>query len=144
MTAATITHILGISDERTDCECCGRSNLKRTIVLSIRTANGDESVVYYGTDCARRTLGLSAKRAREAVEIAQLAAALAAVIAALRARPDARDVAVRTARGDAHEARQGLLTTYWSENHQGRLEIARGAYGALRRANELAARASAQ
>lgn len=42
--------ILGISEEVTTCECCGRSNLKRTVALKI-----DDAVVYYGCDCAAKT-----------------------------------------------------------------------------------------
>jgi hypothetical protein len=41
--------ILGISDDVTTCECCGKSNLKCTVVLT----NG-EGEVHYGRDCAAR------------------------------------------------------------------------------------------
>jgi hypothetical protein len=43
--------IIGINDDVTTCECCGRSNLKCTVVLS----NG-ESEVHYGRDCAAKAL----------------------------------------------------------------------------------------
>lgn len=43
--------IKDISDEVTTCECCGKSNLKLTVVLS----NG-EGEVFYGRDCAARKL----------------------------------------------------------------------------------------
>jgi hypothetical protein len=43
----TTIKILGICDDRTDCECCGKSNLKRTVALDF-----DGGVRYYGTDCA--------------------------------------------------------------------------------------------
>ena len=39
--------ILGTCDNVTDCECCGRSNLKRTVALS-----NEGATVYYGTQCA--------------------------------------------------------------------------------------------
>jgi len=48
---------LGITDEVTTCECCGKSNLKRTVALD----NGG-GVVYYGTSCAARALGMKGKR----------------------------------------------------------------------------------
>lgn len=44
--------ILGINDDVTTCECCGRSNLKATVVLE--TEHGD--VRHYGRDCAARSL----------------------------------------------------------------------------------------
>lgn len=45
--------MLGISDEVTTCDCCGKNNLKRTVAIEM----GDsETVVFYGVDCARREL----------------------------------------------------------------------------------------
>ena len=41
--------MLGINDEVTTCECCGKTNLKKTVVLSI-----DGAQVHYGTQCASR------------------------------------------------------------------------------------------
>lgn len=43
--------ILGINDEVTTCECCGRSGLKRTVVLS--TGEGE---VRYGSECAAKAM----------------------------------------------------------------------------------------
>ena len=44
--------ILGHSDENTVCECCGKKNLKSTVVL------GDEfGERFYGSVCALRALG---------------------------------------------------------------------------------------
>jgi len=43
---------LGVTDEITTCERCGKNNLKRTV--AIETETGD--VVYYGCDCAARAL----------------------------------------------------------------------------------------
>lgn len=44
--------VLGITDERCECECCGKTNLKCTVALE--TAHGD--VTYYGRDCAAKAL----------------------------------------------------------------------------------------
>lgn len=44
--------IKGISDEVTTCECCGRPNLKKTIVLV-----DDGCVSYFGNECAARAMG---------------------------------------------------------------------------------------
>lgn len=48
--------LVGISDE-TVCECCGKQNLKRTVVLEQLDADGGMvSVVKFGRDCAARAL----------------------------------------------------------------------------------------
>lgn len=50
--------IMGIVDDVTTCECCGRSNLKRTVMLGETDADGNvENVTYYGTGCAAVALG---------------------------------------------------------------------------------------
>jgi hypothetical protein len=50
--------ILGITDERTECDCCGKTNLKCTVALEKVDAegNGTGEIVYFGRDCAARTL----------------------------------------------------------------------------------------
>lgn len=45
--------LLGIRDDVTVCDCCGKSRLKCTVALE--TAEG--ATVYYGRDCAARALG---------------------------------------------------------------------------------------
>lgn len=47
----TAYRILGVNDEVTVCECCGKSNLKCTVVLT----NGDGEV-HFGRDCAARAM----------------------------------------------------------------------------------------
>lgn len=54
--------IKGITDERTQCDCCGLSGLKRTVALMPLDADGNENgtaddVAYYGTSCAAKALG---------------------------------------------------------------------------------------
>lgn len=44
--------IIKISD-RNECECCGKTNLKRTVHMENMTT-GQE--VFYGVDCASRTM----------------------------------------------------------------------------------------
>lgn len=58
--------VLGINDEVTTCECCGKSNLKRTVVLS--TGEGE---VHYGTECAARALGQSKQDTVKAARTAE-------------------------------------------------------------------------
>jgi hypothetical protein len=43
---------LGITDEITSCDCCGKTNLKKTVVLENESGN----VVYYGVDCASQAI----------------------------------------------------------------------------------------
>jgi len=54
--------LLGITDEVTTCECCGKADLRCTMALENPE---DPGVVYYGRDCGARALGwrVSATRA---------------------------------------------------------------------------------
>jgi hypothetical protein len=60
--------VLGINDEQTTCDCCGRKGLKRTVVLEIW--GNDENtleIIRVGVDCAailsqRNGVGKSAKK----------------------------------------------------------------------------------
>jgi hypothetical protein len=47
---------VGTTDERNECDCCGKTGLKRTVVL--RDEDGDFR--FYGTTCAARALGRKA------------------------------------------------------------------------------------
>lgn len=61
--------LLGIDDEVTDCECCGKADLKCTMALAELDADGNEAgVVHYGRDCGARALrwSVSADRAEKA------------------------------------------------------------------------------
>lgn len=50
--------VLGITDERNECDCCGKKNLKCTVALEHTDAdgNGTGSIVYFGRDCAARKI----------------------------------------------------------------------------------------
>ncbi len=48
---------LGITDEINTCDCCGRTNLKSTVVFE--TDDGD--IVHYGSTCAGRNTGKPTK-----------------------------------------------------------------------------------
>ena len=48
--------VLGVTDEETVCDCCGRTELKATVALE--TADGE--VVHFGRVCAARAAGVSA------------------------------------------------------------------------------------
>jgi len=61
---ATKFNLLGIDDEVTACDCCGKKNLKCTVALSQLDADGNEvAVVRYGRDCAARALRVRATAA---------------------------------------------------------------------------------
>lgn len=55
-TAPTRYIIAGITDERDSCDCCGKTGLKRVVVLL--DLDTDE-FVFYGTTCADRNTGRS-------------------------------------------------------------------------------------
>lgn len=56
--------ILGINDDVTTCECCGRAGLKKTVVLE-----SDEKIVHFGSDCAANALyGKKSSKNRDLVD----------------------------------------------------------------------------
>ena len=68
MTNADRLHIVKLSD-RTDCDCCGRQGLKHTMTMS----NGQT----YGTGCAAKAAGRTAREIRREAEGVRVAAAAA-------------------------------------------------------------------
>lgn len=70
MTTATAKFtVLGITDDRTDCECCGKPNLKCTVAME----KEDGQTVYYGRHCAAMAM-LGSKSARNVSKIEVAAA----------------------------------------------------------------------
>ncbi len=59
--------VLGINDEVTTCDCCGKTNLKKTVVLARET---DE--VRYGVSCAAKALRRPAGRIKAEAEAAEV------------------------------------------------------------------------
>lgn len=69
MTQTITFKIIGITDETTVCECCGKSNLKKVVVMeNIDTGE----IVRYGVDCAARARGngnkFNTKEAKKAID----------------------------------------------------------------------------
>lgn len=63
MTQTTAFKVIGITDETSVCECCGKSNLKKVVVLeNINTGE----IVRYGVDCAAKARGT--KTAKKEIE----------------------------------------------------------------------------
>ena len=52
--------LLGITDEITVCDCCGKTNLKKTFVCQDDNGN----ISYYGSDCYARLAGIKPKDSR--------------------------------------------------------------------------------
>lgn len=61
--------IIAITDETSTCECCGKMNLKKVIVMQ----KEDGSIVRYGTDCAAKAQGKKSAAVKADVEVAELA-----------------------------------------------------------------------
>jgi len=62
---ATIFRVRGWTEDVTSCQCCGREDLKGTVVLE-HVETGE--IFYYGCVCAGRALGWSAAEARRRLE----------------------------------------------------------------------------
>jgi hypothetical protein len=79
-TAVTTTSlkVLGTCDSVNQCECCGRTGLKKTVAIG----NTDGNVRYLGTECAARAMGVR----KATVEKGVRSAAKEAVLAAARER----------------------------------------------------------
>ncbi|MFM9499771.1 hypothetical protein ACKI1Q_40055 [Streptomyces galilaeus] len=68
--------IKGIVDDITECGCCGRRGLKRTVAMMPLDADGNEDgtaedVVYYGTSCAATALSWTQGKVTDAARAAQ-------------------------------------------------------------------------
>lgn len=49
----TNARLLGITDEVTTCDCCGKTNLKRTLAISL---DGESDAVHFGSTCGAQAL----------------------------------------------------------------------------------------
>jgi hypothetical protein len=89
---------LGTTDERTTCDCCGKSELKSTV--AIRNLDTGEDL-FFGMTCAARALKLQVAEVRKgvtaankAVRVAKQSAARDAAIAAYKAARAAREAEI--------------------------------------------------
>lgn len=77
--ARPVFRVLGTTDEVTECEHCGRVDLKGTIRLGVLDADGNvEDVTYFGAVCGARAAGWTTKDIRKAASVADRAAVEAA------------------------------------------------------------------
>ena len=120
----TTYKIIGVTDERNECDCCGRTHLKRTVVVSV-TADDGSRVDYYGTNCAARIAGMKAKEVEAAIERLSLAAQLKTLTAEILKLENGARLSV-----DVRTTRATLLA---SESTAAEVEAAeRAAYAILR------------
>lgn len=69
MTHTTTYRFLGTTNDRDTCDCCGRTGLKRTVVLGVLDADGTVTAErYLGTVCAARAFGQAGKAISTLVE----------------------------------------------------------------------------
>lgn len=61
--------VKGTTDEVTECELCGKPELKGTVMLTSLDADGNEEgdVSYFGTSCAAKAAGWTVKEVRAGV-----------------------------------------------------------------------------
>jgi hypothetical protein len=68
--------VRGTTDDVTECQICGKPELKGTVILDILDADGNtEDITYAGTTCAGRLTRTPAKRIRREAELADCQAA---------------------------------------------------------------------
>lgn len=96
---------VGVTDERTECERCGKIELKRTVVLRRFVDGAPEGLVYYGVDCAAEAL----RRTRKGVLEDALRAELDRRIEARRAEYDAHPEILAIEREEARLASLGRM-----------------------------------
>lgn len=66
---------LGTTDEVTECEHCGRVDLKGTVILGVLDEDGNvESRTYFGAVCGAKATGWTTKDVRKAAAAADRAA----------------------------------------------------------------------
>lgn len=58
--------IIGYDDSINTCDCCGKSNLKLTVVVEI-----DGEIMHYGTTCATRRTGMSHRVIKQNIDTAR-------------------------------------------------------------------------
>lgn len=59
--------VLGNTDEHTECDCCGRADLKATVALFDNEAGKE---VFFGCVCASRAIGVPALKVRQEAKLA--------------------------------------------------------------------------
>ncbi|MEU7039800.1 hypothetical protein AB0A77_01920 [Streptomyces varsoviensis] len=107
--------VKGTTDDVTDCELCGRTELKGTVVLASLDADGNEdgSISYFGTHCASKAAGWTVQEVNERVRQA-----------ARKAKSEDRERACAEREREGREFKKYLRKTYgndtpWAVKHYG-------------------------
>ena len=88
--------ILGTDDAVNTCDCCGKTNLKATVIVEV-----DGEVLHYGSVCATRHTKLTGKEIKQAIKSAEDGRRMAAQ-KEYRASPEC--VALQVCINQAHRA----------------------------------------
>ncbi|WP_030248314.1 hypothetical protein [Streptomyces sp. NRRL S-455] len=66
---ATAYRVIGTTDESTECDLCGKVELKATVMLVPLDADGndDGDVCYFGTSCAAKAAGWTVREVRAGI-----------------------------------------------------------------------------
>lgn len=62
--------VLGITDERTSCDCCGKTPLKSTTAVEMLDTG---EIQYFGSTCVTRNTGMTAKQIKDELAAAERA-----------------------------------------------------------------------
>lgn len=93
--------ILGTDDSINTCDCCGKSGLKHTVIVSV-----DGEVMHYGSTCATRHTGKTASQITRDIQAADVAKVTAAR-AAYAATPEALHYEATVARANVFKIKPG-------------------------------------
>lgn len=116
---------IGLTDEVDTCDCCGKPDLKVTVVMDL----GDGVIAYYGTTCAMRNTGKDRRTINaeiKSVEQARRAAARAEWIAC----PERMAYDVRLAEAHRSNVPLGIAFADFNRNARNAADAARAAIAA--------------
>ncbi|MGW2213294.1 hypothetical protein [Streptomyces sp. NPDC001781] len=95
--------VKGTTDEVTECELCGKVELKGTVMLAPLDADGNEGgdVCYFGTPCAAKAAGWTVREVK----------------AGIKSAADEQRAAERARRDEVHQAEQKFLADWYVEHY---------------------------
>ena len=84
----TTYNIHGTTDEITTCACCGKKNLRNTVILEIAEGDNAGDLLHFGSHCAARALGQRKTKAAVIVSQAKRRAQLQPIVDVVKANID--------------------------------------------------------
>lgn len=76
--------IHGTTDEITVCACCGKKNLRNTVVLEVIEGDNAGDLLHFGSHCAARAMGKAKNRADIILDQAKRIQSLSPVVAIVK------------------------------------------------------------